>query len=215
MDRLDKIALRILLALCLLGAAGDHIVGGWQVYSRVAWDDIRFPAASIPLGVANPPSRVQFRDDGSGSPGVFVLEFSDEIEANEEQVWGDAQMPHPWVLESDTDAHIHWSLEDDTDCNARFCAEHLTSKIGGDWPATTTTICGDCASGADADNHNICDLGDIDMTGMDGVSAMIKFRLYRNSSHANDTCNSKDALLHEFDLHYQSDTRGSRSETAK
>jgi hypothetical protein len=44
---------------------------------------------------------------------------------------------------------------------------------------------------------------------------MMLCRLYRNSSHANDTLTGKKAYLLEFDLHYQKDTMGSRQITAK
>jgi hypothetical protein len=175
-----------------------------------AWDDLRTPASFIQLPASNPPARTQWRTDGAGSDGVYVLEFEDQA-VNEEQVHVDNQLPHAWAEASGIWPHVHWSLEDDTNCNVRWCLEYLIASTGGDFPANTSVTCADCPSGADADNNQLCNLSSsaISMAGHT-ISAIIKGRLYRNSSHANDTCNAKDALLHEYDIHFDRDRPGSR-----
>lgn len=204
----------LILALIIVGAAGDHIVGGWQIFASTAWEDLRFPASKGLTGATNPPTFAQWADDGSGSPGVYALYFSDQsVAGNEEQFWVQAQSPHSRVLNSDVCPHIHWTLEDTTSCNARFCVESLFAPIGIAWPATTTTVCADCASGGDR-LHHLCDLGALS-TSSDTISSMFSQRVYRNSSHANDTCTGKDAVVFEYDIHYEMDTRGSRSEDTK
>lgn len=204
-----------LIAILLLGAGFDQ-AGGWQYFGTPAWEDLRFPTTRLATGASNPPTFTQFRDDGSGSPGVYAYSFADQSNAgNEEQMWGDAQFPHAWKLESDICPHVHYTLEDATACNVRICIEYLRADLSEDFPATTTALCADCASGTSASRHNLCDLGTVSMATFAIVSSMFKFRLYRNSSHANDTCDSKSVFIHEFDIHYQEDTRGSLTETAK
>jgi hypothetical protein len=178
------------------------------------YDDLRFPATRLATGASNPPANRFWLDDGAGSAGLLALEFEDAIGANEEQVWGIAQMPHAWREATDADFHIHWQLEDTTSCNARFCVEYATGDFDTSWPANTSTICADCASGGSTDQQ-YCDVGTISMTGLK-ISALISFRLYRNSGNAADTCVSKDALLHTADIHYQIDRPGgSRQELTK
>jgi len=177
-----------------------------------AWDDLRFPVSAFRLGGSNPPANVQINDNGAGSAGTYALEFEDQA-VNEEQIWGIAQMPHSWREGSAVGFHVHWVLEDTTSCNVRWCVEYEVLGIGDAPPANTTTDCVDAASGGTA-AQQLDDVESIDMTG-GTISDLIAFRLYRNSSHANDTCNGKDAWLYTADIHYQIDRPGSRLELTK
>jgi hypothetical protein len=198
--------LAFLFALTLLGQPSSPVFGA-------AWDDLRFPVTTLLLGAGNPPSLVVWRDDGAGSAGVLALEFSDEVTVNEEQVWFVAQMPHTWREGTSVNPHIHWGLEDATDCNARFCMEYAIANVGDAWPATTTTQCADCPSGATATDQQVCGIfpSTLAMTGYE-ISVLLSVRLYRNSGHANDTCVGKDALVHTADIHYEKARPGSRTE---
>jgi hypothetical protein len=203
------------LALISVGLTSDVSATASSPLWGAAWDDLRRPVTSLLIGASNPPSWIQHNDDGAGSAGTLVLEFSDETGVNEEQVWSDYQFPHPWREGSTVYPHMHWNLEDTTDCNVRWCWEYERSALGGSWPANTSTQCADCPSGSSTDPQH-CDIwsSGLSMTGY-GISTVLKVRIYRNSSHANDTCDSKDALLHDSDIHYQRDRPGSRFESTK
>lgn len=204
-----------LWAFAVVFMAGAMAISAAPTYfTHEKWDDLRFPLVRLGF-FTNPPSTPAWRTDGAGSDGVRVVAFQDNAEALEDQAFGDAQFPHGWKEgQSDVVWHIHWSLEDDTSCDARFCLETLTSNPTGDWPANTTTYCANCDSGADADNHQTCSIATIDMTGFK-ISAITKFRLYRNSSNVADDCNGLDAYVHELDAHFIQNTRGSISPTSR
>ncbi len=194
----------LLIVFALMGA---------RTLEHKGWEDNKFPAAFLLTGAANPPARVTWRTDGAGSGGVQVLEFSDEITNNEEQGWLDAQQFHSTRIGSDVCWHVHWTLEDATDCNVRWGMEYLGPvSIGGDFAANTTIVAADCPSNASASIHNVCDI--VTLTA-GGISAITKVRFFRNSGHANDTCDGKDALLHEIDAHEEFDTFGSDLEGSK
>jgi hypothetical protein len=181
-----------------------------------AWDDLRFPATKIKLGASNPPAERFWLDDGAGSPGIMVLEFEDQaVAGNEEQVWYIAQMPHSWWPATSVDPHVHWHLEDTTSCNVRWCKEIAISDIDTAWPANTTITCADCPSGGTT-NEQLCDIFPSLMS-MSGykISALVSVRMFRNSSHANDTCDAKDALFETADIHFRLKRPGSRQETVE
>lgn len=203
------------LDIALILLASQLSTMGWPHYG-VTWDDLIHPATVLNLGPTNPPERVFWLNDGGTSPGVLALGFEDQVVAgNEEQVWYVAQMPHGWLEGSTTDPHNHWQLEDTTDCNVRWCLEYVLLDVNEAQPATTSTSCADCPSGGDGLKH-LCNFfaNGLDMTGY-RVSALVSSRIYRNSSHANDTCDGKDAWLHTSDIHFQKDRPGSRNTTTK
>ena len=178
------------------------------------WIDLRFPISSLSIGVGNPPTFVSFSDDGAGSVGVFTAEFSDQgVAGNEIQAIGVAQLPHGYKEESPVDFHYHWELEDATDCHARLCIEYNTADTDTPWAANTTIACADCPSGAGGKDL-ICNVDTITMTDMD-ISALVSFRTFRNSSHANDTCDGKDVWIHTSDFHIIVNTRGALFALAK
>jgi hypothetical protein len=176
-------------------------------------DDLRFPANRLGFVGARNPAWAVFRDDGAASRGVYALQFGDE-NPNEEEVVFDAQMPHGWVEGTAVGLHVHMSPEDATTCNYRVCAEYTVANNGAAFPTTTGPTCTDIASSEDATELSYEPVVSISMTGK-LISSIIKVRLFRNSSHANDTCDGKYLWIHEADIHYQTNTPGSRQEMVK
>jgi hypothetical protein len=123
-------------------------------------------------------------------------------------------MQHSWLEGSTIHLHIHYSPEDATSCNYRVCTEYLIASAGSNFAATTSELCKTFASSTVALEHTYQDIGDITMAGHT-ISTMVKGRLFRNSSDAADTCDSKALYLHAFDIHYQRDRPGSRTEDTK
>jgi hypothetical protein len=176
------------------------------VLTTAVWEDLRAPATEVRLpasGYYNP-AEVEYK-------GGIVLAFGDEA-SNEEEVSFLFQLPHSYKEGSDIYPHVHWVGEDNTSANVKWGLEYSWANVGVAFPTTTTIYVID--ANADTDVHNMASFAAITGTGKT-VSSMLICRLFRNSSSADDTYTGKSAYLLEFDLHYQIDTLGSRTETAK
>lgn len=196
----------ILLALAIPVAVYAERMGNLNL-DNAPWDDLKVAASSVKLPASQTPTWTAM---GNG----YLLCFADQAtEGNEERVSFLTQMPHKYAEGTDIKPHVHFQLEDDTDCNVRW-------ELTCDWTNVKGTVddvgavTADCESGGATTDHEVCGLGTYTGTGK-GLSSMFNCTLRRKSSHANDTCNSKDACLMEADFHYQIDTLGSRQEYRK
>jgi hypothetical protein len=174
--------------------------------AEVVWDDIRVAGSNLKLLGSKDPGFEAF------TGGVYAYYFADEA-VNEDEVFFSIQIPHDYKEGSDVTPHVHWAPEDNTAGNVRWALEYEWQNIGTAY-AGTTTITVDAASPAVAKQHAVGTFSAITGTGKT-ISSMMLCRLYRNSSHANDTLTGKKAYLLEFDLHYQKDTMGSRQISTK
>ena len=184
------------------------------------WEDLRVALTAGKVGATNPPTFVQFMDDGAGSFGVFAWSFADEaVAGNEEQMWFAVQVPHGYKEGTDLYAHIHWSpaVSGAAGEFVKWGLEYTWINIDGTF-GNTTIITSD-ASGAGtattsgdgtltADKHYKTNIGGIAGAGKT-ISSMLVCRVFRNSSHADDDL-SQAAFAFEMDFHYQIDTMGSR-----
>jgi hypothetical protein len=183
-----------------------------------AWGLLPLPLSTLqPLG-ANVPTQIKFKDDGSGSAGVFAYRFDDETAINENQVGFILLAPRSWLEGTAVMPVVYSTPEDTTVCNYRVCVEYVIST-NGDFPTNTSTVCETFASAASASaNQKVLIDGpadtELDVTGtvFDGI---IIGRLYRNSGHAEDTCNAKYLLIHGLGIRYRIDRPGTRTRTTK
>ncbi len=185
--------------------------------TATVWDDLRIAGSSIRIGPSFPPSFEQYKDDGGGSVGVYLNYFEDVIEAQEQNVFFVAQMPHKWKLASTIYPHVHW-----TPNAAGGAGEEVRWGLEYTWvdygeTGGNTTIINASAHGPSENlisgRHYITPFASIAGTGHT-LSSMLVCRLYRNSSHADDDFTGKAGFL-EFDFHYEIDTIGSRQEYVK
>lgn len=168
------------------------------------WDDIKFPTQGInPPGAAADPTR---------STTTGLLEFSGSID---NVICGLAQMPHSWKRGSAVKPHLHlrfptsvaansrWKLEyDKADNSTNFANTYGTYTDGG-----TITV---------ANPQNVMDevLAGFSPILMDGLkeSAVIAWRISRlASSDGLDTDTSTIVLL-EFDIHFETEKIGTKTE---
>lgn len=177
-----------------------------------AWDDLRVPLSSIKRLGFTDPDWVQFKDNGAASTGVYVLGF-DGAGAQDEEVFFAAQIPHTWREGTAIEPHVHWCPSDGSSGNVRWGLEYTVQSVNGTFGNTTIIYVNDAADET-AYKHQIADLGSISMAGHT-ISAMLICRLFREATDAADTYNNQDALLLEFDFHFQVSTPGSRQETVK
>lgn len=161
------------------------------------WDDLRFPASGInPVGPVN-----------AASPSATngSLEFAGNAD---KMVAGIAQMPHAWKQGSAIRPHAHLKFPTSATANTRWKLEwdiaEVNGNFAGSWSSDTITV----ANPTNVNKHVIAAFAEIAMTGYKW-STIILWRVTRlSSSDAADNHNAVVELL-EFDIHYQSDGRGS------
>jgi len=166
------------------------------------WDDLRMPVTGI-----NPPGQIS-DPDIDATDGNFLFDDSAT-----ELIYIKAQMPHAWKEGSELRPHIHW--EQAASGNVLWQLDYKFFNNGDTIPALWTTIQSTdqvftYASGTIA---QISPLPSIHVTTM-GISAILKMKLSRIGGDASDTM-SGDASMTDFDIHFQSDDRGSEREYTK
>jgi len=168
------------------------------------WEDIRVPVTALRVGAAAAPSWAAFLGN------TVTLEFSATL-AN--SVHFSAQLPHNYKQGTDVEFHIHWSPSDTSAGNTRWVLEYTWANIGATFPSTTVMTPFYGAATTTTADHIYTDGGDLTGAGKT-ISSMIVGRLTRQANEALDTYNQV-CHLHELDFHYQIDTLGSSTETAK
>lgn len=140
-----------------------------------------------------------------------VITFSDEA-ANPDRIHFVTQLPHGYKPGTTIEPHVHWTGEDGTAGQVAWKLDYSTCAINGTFGVTNSTTTYVVKS-TTADYHEYTDIGTI--AGVTGISTVIMGTLSRDSTAAGDTYNGKSVYLLQFDLHYQSDTIGSRTELTK
>lgn len=187
------------------------------VGSATRWEDLRIPTTSLKESSVDMPTWDVFIDDTDG-PGVYLHWFDDEDGSinKEEELFFTAQMPHGWKEGSNIEPHVHWTTKDDaTGKNVEWGLQYVWANVGDIFPSTTNIIYTNATVGAPGlRRHSISQFPEIDGTGRT-LSSMLICRIFRHSSHSNDTFNNKQAGLIEIDFHYEVDSDGSNEEYTK
>jgi hypothetical protein len=183
--------------------------------SATRFEDLRVPMSSTRRGAAEDPLYSVFRNDGTGSVGVYGSWFRTN---QTEDLFFEVQMPHGWKEGSTIYPHIHWSPKTDTGGNkVRWGFEFIWVNVGGTFANTTVVYAEDpippIGSSPTAYQHVISEFPSIDGTGQT-LSSMLVCRVFRDGTHANDSYNNS-ALMLQFDFHYEIDADGSRQEYNK
>lgn len=130
-----------------------------------------------------------------------------------DQIFFEVQMPHCWKVGSRIYPHVHWSPDTTDTGNCTWKLEYSWANINDAFGAPATITATQAGSGT-AWKHQLATFeagAGIDGTGKT-LSSMIACRLYRDAP--TDTFTG-DAFLLEFDIHFEIDTLGSRTETSK
>lgn len=146
--------------------------------------------------------------------GIYTYQFED---SKAQEMFLTIQMPHDWKEGSPIDPHIHWSPMTAGSGVVRWGIEYtwanydpLTTQV---YPATTTIyVDSDPFSNAQYGSI-ITSFGQTTLTG-GKISAILLVRIFRDGAHTNDTYNGNASGL-SFDIHYESNTLGSRTEFTK
>lgn len=178
------------------------------------FEDLRVPMSSTRKGAAEDPLYSVFRNDGSGSVGVYGSWFRTN---QTEDLFFEVQMPHGWKEGSTLYPHIHWSPKTNTGGNkVRWGFEFIWVNVGGTFGNTTVTYAEDTIGltpNPTANQHVISEFPSIDGAGQT-LSSMLVCRVFRDGTHGNDSYNNS-ALMLQFDFHYEIDADGSRLEYTK
>jgi hypothetical protein len=178
--------------------------------SAIYWNDLRIPMTSTTFGGSKPPGFSVFRTTSGSLQGVFAHQFDKQIE---EELYFQVQMPHGYKLGTNLHPHAHWSVitVPAGGTTVRWGLEYTFVDVNGVFlpPTIVYTTATDPVTQY---KHRLSEFTEISGSSISTVSAMMSCRIFRDV--ANDNFDDDAALL-EIDFHYQSDTLGSRQETAK
>jgi len=174
------------------------------------WEDERCPASSAGPGASNPVFAM-FRQNLAGtSVGVFAQRFRDP--GAEDDLMFDVQHPHSIRIGSTLYPHIHWSPNDAVVADVGWGIEYSEANINTIFPVTTSELIAFPTSGVQY-SHDVSSWSPIPLADR-GISGMFKARIFRSDAGGIDTY-AAVAWLHEFDIHFEVDTMGSRTEFTK
>jgi hypothetical protein len=120
------------------------------------------------------------------------------------------QMPHEYKLESKLKPHVHFVPTTTNTGTVRFGLEYTSADMATTFPVTKTIYTDAVACSGIANRHQVVSFPEID--GFNRLSGMMSCYLFRDAT--NDTYTGDCGVL-EFDIHYQQDGFGSKTETLK
>ncbi len=174
------------------------------------YEDLRVPFEGVgTAGVADPGYDAFVAATAGGTSGTYAYAFA---AAAKESLFFSVQMPHNYKEGTDIQPHVHWSPTDGTTGNVKWSLIYTWANIGDPFPSLST-ISVLATAGGTADTHQFKSLGSIDGTNKK-ISSMMMCHVYRDGADGNDTY-AADAVLLEFDMHYEVDTLGSKTYTEK
>ena len=185
--------------------------------TTTVWDDLRVEPNIKGTGT-NDPTFTKWFDNGAGSRGVFLYNFTDASTASEKEVFFQVQLPHSWKGTT-IYPHVHWiPLAAATAQRPVWGLEYNWADIGQVFGNTTIAY----TTGLVPNDVNLVKYkhyispfaGITPTTNQDEISAILMCRLFRYSGNASDTYTNTCGLLY-VDFHYEIDTLGSRTEFTK
>ena len=170
--------------------------------TATVWDDLRFPATAVRVNPATlkpdfDETNIGYSFDAAGTETLLII----------------AQMPHKWKTGSTIVPHVHWQpLTNATGKVYWEMAYKWTNYTEVETAGWATVNVLSLAAGATG-THQIASFGDVSGTGKT-LSSIISIKLARVGGATSDT-HSGEALLKEFDIHYEINSLGSREEYVK
>lgn len=184
------------------------------VGTATVYNDFVVPTNAAKSG-GNAPDWQVFRNNGAGSPGVYVWAYDNNAASSEDELFLTIQIPHDYKLGSPIYPHLHWSPLTNDAGVVTWGLEYTWVDYQSTFAATTILTANSESFSNAQYAHFITEFGAIIPTGdQDGISSILCVRLFRNSSASADTYTGKAALL-SFDIHYEANTIGSRTEYSK
>jgi len=191
-------------------AASAFVLMGQLWTHWVYWDDLRAPSSTVLIGV------------GAGNSADRALDGSLLFDnAQDEEAFTIMQLPHGYKFGSTIEPHFHWAKSTAAGGDVCWRMDWECKDIGETFTNTPATVSMAYVVD-DADTAYLHAYADAAGNSFDplcsGVSCICMFRLWRDVSGDGGTCSddyAADAILYEFDIHYQSDSVGSYLEASK
>lgn len=195
-----------------MGGGGLTLIG-----TATVWEDLRVPVTSTKLGGTKDPHFTVFKTNGAGSQGVFLYWFD---KTTEEELYFTCQVPHAYKEGTNLIAHIHWIPKTNGGANAVVSwgleytwANHTVVFANTSIIYTNTHLPADAS--LVADKHYMSSFAAINGAGKT-ISSMLVCRVFRDAGGTGLTDDyNDDAGMLEIDFHFENDTMGSKTETAK
>ncbi|MCF8406151.1 MAG: hypothetical protein K9H58_19570 [Bacteroidales bacterium] len=175
--------------------------------SSTTYEDLQIPGYSF-LKTANSPTLTNYN-----STGLYLYLFDNG--STLEEVQFTVQMPHGWKQGSTIYPHIHYMPADATSGNIHWGLEYTWANVNGTF-GTSATITMAAPTSAASNRHlvngfpGITPIVDVN----NKISSIMICRIYRDADHTEDTYNGGVYIL-QFDIHYEVNTMGSRTEWNK
>jgi hypothetical protein len=164
-----------------------------------AWTDLRAPATTVRQGATAKPD---FNSDS------LTLDFPQDNEA--EIAYVVMQMGHDYLTGSNVNPHLH-ILRHEASVPVFIIRYRVLQNGVATHSFVTDTTIGYVFSYTSGSQLDILKFPEIDMSAVTGVSSILDIQLYRKTGDGV----SGDIQVKEFDIHYQSDTKGSDSQFNK
>ena len=208
-------------AVQLGGDSSNHVAIGTDgnlplVGTSTVWDDIRVEPI-IKSASAQSPSYTQWFTNGSGSRGVYLYTFDNAAEVGEKELRFALQLPHSWA-QTPIYLHVHWIASTTAaSSKVRWGLEYTWAEPGAVF-GNTNIVYADttksAATGTTQYQHEITAFAALTPTSaQDGLSAILICRVFRNSSHGDDTYTGNAGMLY-IDAHVELNKLGSNTEYA-
>jgi len=183
----------------------------WQ--SDTTWDDLRIIPGAFDFAGSSDPTLTDWQPTGLGTTfKLYAFQSTNEV-------FFTAQMPHGWKVGTSMYPHVHWTpgphgVVEGTKTVA-WTLDYTIADIGGTFGASATLDMTDTCTGVN-EAHLMTPTPELDCSAITGPSAMLVCRLYRAAGDTwAGTVPADSPFLLEIDFHYEQDTLGSRTPSAK
>jgi len=180
--------------------------GKTLLLENVVWDDLQINVSTIRTPAASAPTWTSYK-------GSEVLTFS---KSATNVIYFNAQLPHRYKQGTDIEFHIHVAFPDNSAGNSIWYFTYSWANVNSEFPAESNSGNITFASPTTTDRHALKSLiATIDgHTVSKNISSIILCSLSRLGGDGSDNYDNVIYLV-GADFHYQIDTIGSRTETAK
>ncbi len=197
-----------------IGALASQLTitqGGLVQLTKTAWEDLSVPLTGATVGATgSAPTLTKFKDNGSGSTGVYAYVFADSV--SNDAVFS-VQLPHNWKQGTNIKPHIHWAP------GATVASENVVWELECNWAnidaafGNTSVQTITASVGATGNKHLMSPFSDLSGAGMT-LSSTLDCRVARLGADVADTYTA-GAWLFSVDFHYEIDGFGSDSAASK
>ena len=187
-----------------------------MVGDATVWDDLRILPSTFDFAGGSDPAIVDYQPGGSGTTfKVWDFQLDD-------QAYFTCQMPHSYKQGSDIYCHVHWTPgtrgnEEGTNAVA-WKLDYSWANIDANFGASATIDMTDACQSTDH-QHLMTPQATIDgHTVSKNISSMLICRIYRHDVAGDTwagTASGQLPILLEVDFHYEMDTIGSKTDSAK